>query len=325
MESLERRILDLLARDGRVVLVTIVDSLGSAPRHTGTRALQTKTGFEGTVGGGILEAETMALAAQAFQDGQSKRARFSMTPDASSDMVCGGSLEVFCEVLGVGDFGLFKQACACLEEGRRGLWCVEDKFKRIFLDTDDPEFGKLWARCQGQAKLMDQMYVEPIKARPVILLCGAGHVSLEVAKIAARCDFVLDVVDDRQEFANASRFPMARRCYVLPEFQDLVAKCQIGSQHYVAIMTRGHKYDFEVLQQVIAIPVYYLGMIGSKQKREHIYKKLLALGVSSDQLAKVSCPIGLPIKAETPAEIAIAVMAELLAARGQVLASLRTN
>ena len=134
---------------------------------------------------------------------------------------------------------------------------------------------------------------------------------------------MVDVVDDREEFANRGRFPMARHCHVLPGFSGLEAACGLEPRHYVAIMTRGHAFDREVLEQALRVHPRYLGMIGSRSKREHVYRLLRAEGVPAGELARVCCPIGLGIYAETPQQIAVSVVAELLAALAGTLPQLR--
>ena len=137
------------------------------------------------------------------------------------------------------------------------------------------------------------------------------------------CFHDVDVVDDRAEFADPRRFPMARRCLTLPAFEDLAARCGIGRHHYVAIMTRGHSFDREVLAQALKTDAFYIGMIGSSSKKASVYKALRAQGVSDAALDKVCCPIGLGIGADTPQQIAVSVVAELMAARAGTLGALR--
>ncbi|MBO4301066.1 MAG: XdhC family protein [Desulfovibrio sp.] len=346
--TLEARITELLQAGEHVVLVTVVASHGSAPRHAGTRALQTQHGFEGTVGGGILEAQAMRTARQCLADGQSRRCNFSLDPaDPRSDMICGGDIEVFCEALTPEQASMFATADAILREGGIGLWTVDSSrhegeqkdvavsLKRCLhvqpgdvtpgpsVATDFETAKSLLHQGNGCPGLVitknGDIYVEPLDAPPVLLLCGGGHVSLEVARLAHACGFVVDVADDREEFANAERFPMARRCLALPGFTRLVESCAVGPRHFVAIMTRGHAFDREVLEQVLTSRARYVGMIGSRSKRERVFSALLSAGVTEAKLASVHCPIGLDIKAETPQQIAVSVVAELLTVKGNVV------
>lgn len=352
--TLEARVAELLRADEPVVLLTIVSSFGSAPRHAGTRALQTRHEFEGTVGGGILEAKAMKAAAQCLAEGRSVRSVFVLDASApESDMVCGGRMEVLCEFLKPEQAGMFAVADASLMRGGRGLWVVDfggeglavlgetvvRPVRRLYADSADAplpvrvqegmeEVLSLLEQAKGRPGIVEAkgrtVYVEPLDAPPVLLLCGGGHVSLEVARLAHVCGFVVDVVDDRPEFANRERFPMARHCHVLPGFVGLVEACGVGNRHFVVIMTRGHSFDREVLEQVLVSRARYVGMIGSKTKREHVYRALRNAGVPEAELAAVCCPIGLGIKAETPQQIAVSVVAELLAAQSGTLVPLRS-
>ena len=357
-DTLEARVASLL-RDGEPsVLVTVVSRTGSAPRDAGTRALQTRNGFEGTVGGGLLEARAMEAARGSLASAASARVSVDMTGfSPNSDMICGGSMEVLCEVLSPSQADLFAFAAQVLRQGGRGLWLVELRNDGVSLhgETENP-VRHLYVEAlpdaalaesalpagvgiglEGVQPLLDArknkpglveheghvFYVEPLAAPPVLLLCGGGHVSLEVARLAHACDFVVDVVDDRAEFSNAGRFPMARNCLVLPGYENLVQSCGIGRRHFVAIITRGHSFDREVLAQALTSHAQYVGMIGSKTKREQVYAALRKQGVPDAELAAVCCPIGLTIEAETPQQIAVSIVAELLAARAGTLVRLR--
>ncbi len=161
------------------------------------------------------------------------------------------------------------------------------------------------------------------EASPVLLLCGGGQISVEVARLAHACGFVVDVVDETEEFANAERFPMARQCVVLPGFENLVKACGIGCRHYVAIFTEDHSSDRNALAQSLTSHAQYIGLLGDRNKREQVYAELRTDGVPDAELAAVCCPMGLRIGAQGPQQIAVAVVAELLAARAGTLMRLR--
>ena len=353
-DTLEARAAALLTGGEPLVLVTVVSRTGSAPREAGTRALQTRNGFEGTVGGGLLEARAMEAARNSLASGLSARVSCDMsgfTPN--SDMICGGGMEVLCEVLAPKQAEMFALAAEVLRLGGRGAWLVELRRDGVSLhgEAETPQrrlvvdalpehavqpegvtvgldaANPMLETRKGRPGLVDVdgriFYVEPLDAPPVLLLCGGGHVSLEVARLAHSCGFVVDVVDDREEFSNAGRFPMARHCRVLPGYENLVQTCDIGRRHFVAIITRGHSFDRETLAQALTSHAQYVGMIGSRTKREQVYAALRKQGVPDAELAAVCCPIGLSIEAETPQQIAVSIVAELLAARAGTLVRLR--
>ena len=303
------------------------------------------------LGGGLLEARAFEAAAQSLFMGTSSQISCDMsgfTPD--SDMICGGGMDVLCEVLTPDKASLFAFAAQALRSGVGGVWVVdvnrEPPLRRLYLDSlpenaapatgstlppdaslDIAPVRTLLAQRKGRPGLVTtdacRIYIEPLAAPPVLLLCGGGHVSLEVARLAHVCGFIVDVVDDRPEFSNPQRFPMARRCHVLPDYENLVEACGIGRHHYVAVITRGHGFDRETLAQALTSHAQYIGMIGSKTKRDQIYAILRGQGVPDAELAAVCCPIGLTIEAETPQQIAVSIVAELLAVQAGTLKRLR--
>ena len=149
-----------------------------------------------------------------------------------------------------------------------------------------------------------------------LILCGGGHVSLELAYVAARLEFEVIVIDDRPEFANTDRFPMAHQVLCMPFDQALN---QLGSRDsdYFAILTRGHAFDKDCLAQVLRGQYAYVGMIGSRTKVAAVYKALREEGFSQEMLDGVYSPIGLSIGGQTPAEIAVAIAAQLIQVRAQ--------
>ena len=149
-----------------------------------------------------------------------------------------------------------------------------------------------------------------------LILCGAGHVSLEVAHIAARLDFTIVVIDDRKEFASAQRFPMADRVICAPYLEGLE---QAGStpEDYFVLLSRSHDLDKDCLSRVLRGQYAYVGMIGSPVKVRTILEALEAEGISPEILRGVHSPIGLKLGGQTPAEIAVSIAAELVQERSR--------
>lgn len=149
-----------------------------------------------------------------------------------------------------------------------------------------------------------------------LILCGGGHVSLEVAFIAARLEFEVVVIDDRAEFANAGRFPMAAQVLCMP-FLEALDRLGSRDTDYYVIVTRGHAFDRECLAKVLEGRCAYVGMIGSKIKVATVMKALREAGVSQEILDGVHAPIGLPLGGQTPAEIAVSICAQLVQERAK--------
>ena len=164
--------------------------------------------------------------------------------------------------------------------------------------------------CGGQ---MD-VHVDPLEPTPHLYILGAGHVGQHLARGAAEAGFVVHVIDDREKFASAERFPAAHERVVEP-IPDWLHRTAIPVQAFVVVVTRGHTHDLEAMRALAARDLRYLGLIGSRAKVRRISDLLLAEGMPPECLARVHAPIGLDIGAVTPAEIAVSILAELIAVR----------
>jgi xanthine dehydrogenase accessory factor len=162
-----------------------------------------------------------------------------------------------------------------------------------------------------------EVFVEPILPQPVVYLFGGGHVSMAVAKAAFAAGFGIAVVDDRESFANKERFPMAQDIHT--SYEDAFAKIQPNVATYLIIVTRGHKEDMRVLAWAVRTDARYIGMIGSKRKVLSVYKALEEEGYKPEEFERVYAPMGLEIGALSPEEIAISIVAELIAVRRNAL------
>ncbi len=158
-----------------------------------------------------------------------------------------------------------------------------------------------------------EIFVEPILPQPMLYIFGGGHISLAVARAAGAAGFGISVVDDRESFANAERFPMAQQLYT--SYEEAFAKIQPNASSYLLIVTRGHKDDMRVLAWAARTEARYIGMIGSKRKVLSVYQALEREGFSASEFARVHAPVGLDIGALAPEEIAISIAAELVAIR----------
>ncbi len=158
-----------------------------------------------------------------------------------------------------------------------------------------------------------EVFVEPILPQPMLHLFGGGHVSMAVAKAASAAGFGVGIVDDRETFANAGRFPMAADIHT--SYEDAFAKIHPNASSYLLIVTRGHKEDMRVLAWAVRTEARYIGMIGSKRKVLSVYKALENDGYKPEEFERVFAPMGLEIGALSPEEIAVSIVAELIAVR----------
>lgn len=191
-----------------------------------------------------------------------------------------------------------KKAMEAMEKG---------KPERLRFSLTGKEIGMI---CGGNVEI----FIEPIIPSPTLYIFGGGHIAVPLVKIGKLADFRIAVIDDRAEFANAQRFPEAELILV-EDFSKVFSKLKIGKSSYLVIITRNHEYDDVVLELALATPAKYIGMIGSKTKRETIFSHMLAKGVAKELLDKVHAPIGLEINAETPEEIAVSILAEIIKVR----------
>lgn len=324
--KLENDIAQHLEQGEFLALATIIDRSGSAPRHAGAQMLVTRDlSVIGTIGGGQVESDVLAACLPVRKGGTARLMHFDMTgftPDA--DMICGGIVDILVERITPEQLPFFRQAAACRSRAAFGVWLVDitdpASPQRSF-HTDAPALPALvlaQVRSNSAACIdLDgrRVYIEPLIHQGVVVLCGGGHVSLATGRLAHEVGFEVIAVDDREEYASPTRFPFARAVHVLPEFKGLAEACGIGPEHYIVIATRGHSHDRGCLSQAMHTTAHYVGMIGSKRKRDGIYSFLRSEGFSEDDFGRVHSPIGLEIGAETPEEIAVSIVAELIAAR----------
>jgi len=158
-----------------------------------------------------------------------------------------------------------------------------------------------------------EIFVEPILPAPMLYLFGGGHVSTAVARIAHQAGFSIGIIDDREAFANPERFPMASEIH--STYEDAFTKIRPSAASYLVIVTRGHKDDMRVLAWAIGTEARYIGMIGSKRKVISVYQALEKEGFPAHKFDRVHAPVGLEIGALTPEEIAVSIVAELIAVR----------
>ena len=190
---------------------------------------------------------------------------------------------------------------------KEAIKAMDDKTPRLLAyNMADPERGDPGV-CGGQVEI----YVEPIIPKPVLVVVGVGHVGKAVAHLAKWLGFIVAVTDDRPDFCNPRAVPEADEFYPLP-LQELTSHLKITPWTYIVLTTRGMDVDVYGLPSLLDSNAGYIGVIGSKRRWATTIKKLLEDGVSSTLLEKVHSPIGLEIHAETPEEIAVSIMAEII-------------
>jgi len=329
MQKLFAAIQRALAQGQSVVRLSVISSSGSTPRGAGAvMAVFADGSIFGTIGGGAVENASILAAKDALESGVSEILPFDLTgKDAASlGMVCGGEMTVLLDVLQphAEHIDLVNTILARYESRRgsilatvwdgsskvihRGLWPLDGALLSRLPKIALPErFRTPFVRSfEGGA-----LFLEPLPVAETVHFIGAGHVARATARLAASTGFRVSVTDDRAEFANADQYPQAHAIHVADSLGDCLPEA-LGPEDYVVIMTRGHLHDREVLAKALHTGAGYVGMIGSRKKRETVFASLLAEGFTQHDLNRVHCPIGLPIGADTPDEIAVSIIAELI-------------
>jgi len=335
---IEKKILAQLQQNRTVALVTIIDKSGSAPRLPGSKMLVEEDGtLHGTIGGGRMEFTAHEAAVKVACGAAPILTEYDMRGNGAggdTDMVCGGIQLVLIERLTPDMAPMFEQAMDCFLDGAKGVWTIDisdpEHPIRAFIDMrkNSPPVGDIDFKAAMRRRTTQliktktaekSIVIDPLPKSGTVVLIGGGHVSKEVARLASYVDFDVVVCDDRLEFSNMDRFPMARSTHVIKDFKNLFQTIGQGEDHYLLIITRGHSYDQKALGQALLTPARYIGMIGSRSKRNITYSNLRDQGFTDADFARVHCPVGLSIGSETPKEIAVSILAELIAARAGAL------
>lgn len=346
MESLTQQMLDCLQKGTPFALATIMTHKGSTPRTSGSKMMVfADRQLNGTIGGGLVEARVMDAAIGMLSAPQGKIMEFTLNNELKQglDMVCGGNLTVWIEtfvppsssslipvfeslarqetsgkkavlvsrIQGFSGASFLTDKCLVLPDGSiNGPQIVP---KALFDAIGDNQFSGMAPVLQHYG--LEEFIIEPFMTLDTLYIFGAGHVGFQLAKMAHLMDFRTVVVDDREEFANRERFEHAHAVHVADRFETAFDLLSIDNNAYIVILTRGHLHDQTVLEQALKTEAAYIGMIGSRRKRDQIYANLEEKGVRRKALDKVYSPIGLDIGSETPAEIAVSIIGEIIQVR----------
>jgi xanthine dehydrogenase accessory factor len=207
--------------------------------------------------------------------------------------------------------------------GTVGGGCVEAEVWNAAREVIDTEKPKNLSFSLGQDAAYDEglicggqlnIFVEPVVPQPQAFIFGGGHVSKSISKVATIAGFSTIIVDNREAFANPERFPEAEATYA-EEYEDVFPKLPVTASSYLIIVTRGHRDDMRVLRWAVTTQARYIAMIGSKRKTISVIHELEHEGFPRDAFERVFAPMGLEIGAQSPEEIAISVVAEMIAVR----------
>ncbi len=341
MREILKTLTDSLKAGRAVVACGLVETRGSTPQKAGAWMLVFADGSQcGTLGGGCVEAEVKQRALESLNGGRPELATFQLDDNYGWDdgLICGGRMLVLVEPLrdtdGLEYFDAFRELIergeGCAEAviveperqpgtaaGSRVLFSASGEIvgqRRI--DDVPAAIGELLPKLSGRPRPSTRGGVAflPVLPRGRLLVVGAGHVGQAVAQLAAQADFDIWVVDDRERYASATRFPTAERI-IVGDIGRVLPELEINDRTFAIIVTRGHSHDEEALFHLARRPARYLGMIGSKRKIRLIFDDLLAAGIPAELLDRVHAPLGVDIGSQTVPEIAVSIVAELIAHR----------
>ncbi len=342
MEYVLRQLHEDVQNQRPVAYTALVETRGSTPQKSGARMLVYPDGSQtGTLGGGCVEAEVKRRALRLLDEGDVELLTFQLDDNYGWDdgLICGGRMKMLVDPIRPdGDLSYFAE----LEKFQNsGMACTEaviidpekagggQEGDRFLLNADGEAAagrGSLQAPPAGLSENLRPVqqrprpYVSggisflPFLERCRLIVVGGGHVGQRVAELAADVDFDVWIVDDREEYCNQERFPQAKRL-IVGDIDTSLSGLEIDPQTYCIIVTRGHNHDEEALYHLAETPACYVGMIGSRRKIKLIFDDLLAEGISREALQRVHAPLGFDIGSQTVPEIAVSIVAELIAHR----------
>lgn len=342
MRDLLRQLLDALAAGRAVVYCRLVETRGSTPQKAGAGMLVFADGSQaGTLGGGCVEAEVKRRAFEVAERGRPEVMTFQLDNDYGWDdgLICGGRMLVLVDPIAPeSDVAYFKRALEIVESGGGYLEAIVFDAAKSGADAPacylfDAEgqlsAARLHANHSVPAVVLEHLPSLTDRPRPSatsgiaylpelprcrLLIVGGGHIGHAVGNMASDLDFDVWVLDDRAEYVTTERFPRSQRRICGP-IGDTLRDLPITPQTYAIIVTRGHNHDEEALYHLIDRGARYVGLIGSKRKINLIFDDLEAEGISQESLSSVYAPLGIDIGSQTVPEIAVSILAELIAHR----------
>lgn len=315
-----------LDQDGRVAMATVVGTWGSAPVGVGGQMVIAEDGrFEGSVSGGCVEGEVIAEAEDILSGGSPKTLEFGVADETAWQvgLPCGGNIKVFIERLEkTGDLSLIERALDA-RTNRRGIVVrtrLSDGSHEVFGREDARTDESIRERFDsGESELLasadGEVFVHAMVPPARVLVIGATHIGQLLAQLITIAGYEVMVIDPRTAFAAASRFPGIRLDTQWPE--DAIPK--VGLDPYTAVVALAHvgHIDDQALKLAMRSDCFYVGALGSRRNHAKRTQRLQDAGFSADEIKRIHSPIGINIGAQSPQEIAISIMAELvLALRG---------
>ncbi len=304
--------LELLSRHNEAILITIVKTDGSAPGKTGFKMMIFASGeLIGTIGGGKLEFRMAKKAKQMLRDGdRSAFIRHSVHRENAeknrSGMICSGSNTVAVISLDANQREIIEQISENICNNKPFRLCISPEGLELKKHEGKNSDFTFIESAHGKWR-----YEENINIKETLYIVGGGHVGLALSRISTTLGFHVVVIDDRKDLNSMQKNRFADEQIVI-DYNDVDKVVEEGDSSFAVIMTPSHKADKRVLERLVNKKLRYLGMLGSKNKKQEVYQELIQSGIEKRQLDSVYSPIGLSINSITPEEIAISIMAEII-------------
>lgn len=316
-------------KGGDTMLVTVVADSGSAPRGAGAGMLVGRAGrFHGSIGGGAVEYRAEQMARELLAGGESAVHTFTLRPNDREDlgMQCGGEITVLFAYVPADDLRWSLVVGAAVDRIAAGAegWLIHPLSggvpalygpEGLLAGEAVPEESLAPLRAKGNVCTADY-YSEPLPRPSRVVIFGGGHIAQALAPMLPACDFSCLVLDNRPEYSRPELFAGAEA--VTCRYENIADSVRLTGEDFVVIMTNGHAYDLTVESQVLRGPYAYVGVVGSARKIAAVNARLLEMGIPEEKLKTVHTPIGLKIRAVTPAEIALSILAELILCRAEL-------
>lgn len=349
VKNIYTHITDALRSESQLALATIIETRGSTPQIPGTSALIARGSvLQGTLGGGVLEAEAQRRGDEAIKSGKSLLYEYNLDSDiaAAEGALCGGKATVLIDAQPQKHITVFREINRSIAGKTPGVlitvirregegieiernWLPEGAKFPPALSGDPVIFSALKRSLEekktrginlpadpSSRELPEEIiFFEPITPSPHLIIAGAGHIGQALAHLGSLLDFETTVIDDRKEFANPERFPDSDHILV-KDIGQALREHPITPDTYIVLVTRGHAHDADALKACIGSDAGYIGMIGSKKKVKQMRKEFIGNGwASSEQFNRIHAPVGIDIASTTIQEIAISIAAQLILAR----------
>lgn len=315
-----------------VALATVVRTWGSGPRGAGAKMAMTRDArIAGSVSGGCVESAVVEQGREVLETGKPKLLRFGVTDETAWNvgLSCGGTIEVFVETLTDAVYGALRSA---FEEERavaKATVIKGEPLGQTLVVDDDTSTSDESAMAEAARRALDagrseqvalddvEVFIDVELPPPVLVMVGGVHVAVALTSMADALGYRTIIVDPRGVFGSEERFPHAGE--IIREWPDkALKKLAINRSTAIATLTHDPKLDDPALEVALPSQAFYVGALGSKRTQEKRRRRLVERGLTEDELARLHAPIGLPIGSRSPEEIALSVMAQIVATRNGV-------